>query len=129
MDVYLATRLHHLQALLDLTHHCDIVEKETKTGLAYQQSSYSPRHARSELLLRGVHWRAAAAAMARCRSHPRRPRRPVIEVLRARRFTFDCNPVASIRGMHSGCVPWRPVSKQVLPADHEAQRLELTQAV
>src|SRR5580700_7105610 len=26
MDVYLATSLHHLQALLDLTHHCDIVE-------------------------------------------------------------------------------------------------------
>jgi|SRR5450631_319685 hypothetical protein len=64
MDVYLATSLHHLQALLDLTHHCDIVEKETKTGLAYQQSSYSPRYARSELLLRGaVHRRAAAAAI------------------------------------------------------------------
>jgi hypothetical protein len=36
MDVYLAASLHHLQALLDLTHHCDIVEKETKAGLAYQ---------------------------------------------------------------------------------------------
>src|ERR1700730_8053938 len=44
MDVCLATSSHHLQSLLDLTHHCDIVEKETKTGLAYQQSSYSPRY-------------------------------------------------------------------------------------
>jgi hypothetical protein len=34
MDVYLATSLHRLQALLDFTHHCDLVEKETKTGLA-----------------------------------------------------------------------------------------------
>jgi hypothetical protein len=53
MDVHLATSLHHSQALPDLTHHCDIVEKETKTGLTYQQSSYSPRHVRSEFLLRG----------------------------------------------------------------------------
>jgi hypothetical protein len=26
-----------------VTHHCGIVEKETKADLAYRQSSYSPR--------------------------------------------------------------------------------------
>jgi hypothetical protein len=66
MDVYLATSLHRLQALLDLTHYRDIVEKDTKPGLAYQQSSYSPRYACPEILLRdAMHRRAAAAAFWR----------------------------------------------------------------
>jgi hypothetical protein len=44
MDVYLATSLHHIhRAPRLLTHHCGIVEKETKADLAYRQSSYSPR--------------------------------------------------------------------------------------
>jgi hypothetical protein len=53
--------------------------------------------------------------MAHCRWHDRRPWRPVIEVLRARRLPLIATAIPSIKRIHSGCVLWSPVLKQVLP--------------
>jgi hypothetical protein len=52
--------------------------------------------------------------LARCRCHGRRPWRPVTEVLRSRRLPSIATVIASIRRIYGGCVPWRPMLKQVL---------------
>jgi hypothetical protein len=53
--------------------------------------------------------------MARCRCHGRRPWRPLIGVLRAQHLPLVEVLISSIIKRHGGCVPWRPVLKQVPP--------------
>jgi hypothetical protein len=83
--------------------------------------SLSPRR----YLARSALPRKRFRSLARCGCHGRRPWRPVIEVLRASRLPLIAMVTASIRRMHSGCAPWRPVLKQVLPCRSRSSAAEI----